>query len=95
MIRFNLLSLVIILVKLLHRGAEGDLYLTKHENQKAILKIRKKKEYRNNELDNQIRRQRTIRESQIISEVKSFGVHTPLIYFVDIKKCTILMQFIL
>ena len=81
-------------MKLLHKGAEGDLYLTKRDKQKAILKIRMKKDYRNNTLDNQIRRQRTIRESQIISEVKSFGVHTPLIFFVDIKNCSILMQFI-
>jgi len=81
-------------MKLLHKGAEGDLYLTKRDKEKAILKIRMKKDYRNNILDNQIRRQRTIRESQIISEVKSFGIHTPLVYFVDLKKCSILMQFI-
>ena len=74
-------------MKLLHKGAEGDLYITKRDKEKAILKIRMKKDYRNNILDNQIRRQRTIRESQIISEVKSFGIHTPLVYFVDLKKC--------
>jgi len=81
-------------MKLLKMGAEGDLYLTKWNNQKAILKARKKKDYRNTILDHKLRKQRTIRESEIISEVKSFGINTPLIHFVDTKNCTILMQHI-
>src|SRR4030065_1218315 len=79
-------------MKLIKKGAEGDLYFTKWNKQKAILKVRKKKKYRNSELDHRIRNQRTIRESEIISEVKSFGIHSPLIFFVDTKNCTILMQ---
>jgi len=79
-------------MKLIKKGAEGDLYFTKWNKQKAILKVRKKKNYRNSELDHRIRNQRTIRESEIISEVKSFGIHSPLIFFVDAKNCTILMQ---
>ena len=79
-------------MKLIKKGAEGDLYFTKWNKQKAILKVRKKKNYRNSELDHRIRNQRTIRESEIISEVKSFGIHSPLIFFVDTKNCTILMQ---
>jgi len=83
-----------ILMKLIKKGAEGDLYLTKWNKQKAVLKIRKKKNYRNSQLDQRIRKQRTIRESEIISDVKSFGISTPLLYFVDIKNCSILMQYI-
>jgi len=45
-------------------------------------------------LDQKIRKQRTIKESEIISQVKSFGISTPLIYFIDINKCSILMQHI-
>ena len=81
-------------MKLLKKGAEGDLFLTTWNGQNAILKARKPKDYRNTELDNRIRKQRTIRESEIISQVKSFGVSTPLVYFVDTKKCTIIMQHI-
>jgi len=81
-------------VKLVKKGAEGDLYLTKWNNQKAILKARKKKNYRNSSLDDRIRKQRTIRESQLISEVKSIGICTPLIYQVDRKNCSILMQYV-
>jgi len=34
-------------MKLIKKGAEGDLYLTTWNKQKSILKIRKKKVYRN------------------------------------------------
>ena len=81
-------------MKLLKKGAEGDLYLTSWNKNKAILKARKKKNYRNPLLDQRIRKQRTIRESEIISEVKSFGICTPIIFYVDPKNCTIMMQHI-
>lgn len=83
-----------IFMKLLKKGAEGDIFLTSWNKKKAILKARKKKNYRNPTLDQRIRKQRTIRESEIISYVKQFGILTPLIYFVDTKNCTILMQHI-
>ena len=79
-------------MKLINRGAEADVYSTAWNKKKAILKIRKQKSYRNSLLDQKIRIQRTIRESQIISQVKSFGISTPLIYFMDTIKCSILMQ---
>ena len=81
-------------MKLLKKGAEADIYLTSWNRKKAILKIREKKDYRNPILDSRIREQRTIRESGIMSNVKSFGVCTPLVYFVDAKKCVMYMQHI-
>jgi TP53 regulating kinase-like protein len=79
-------------MKLLKKGAEGDIFLTRHENTFAILKTRKKKQYRNQILDDKIRKSRTIRESTIMSEVKEFGIKTPLIYQVNQNDCAILMQ---
>ena len=79
-------------MKLIKKGAEADIYQTKWQNSKAILKIRKSKNYRNPLLDQKIRKQRTIKESQIISQVKSAGIPAPLIYFVNLKKSSILMQ---
>ena len=79
-------------MKLIKKGAEADIYQTKWQNSKAILKIRKKKNYRNPSLDLKIRKQRTIKESQIISQVKLFGIPTPLVYFVNLKKALIIMQ---
>ncbi|MFB5627180.1 MAG: KEOPS complex kinase/ATPase Bud32 [Nitrosarchaeum sp.] len=79
-------------MKLLKKGAEADIYLTQWNDSRAILKIRKAKKYRNPILDTKIRKQRTIKESQMISEVKSFGIPTPLVYYVNLKNCAITMQ---
>ena len=81
-------------MKLLKKGAEADIYITSWNNSKAILKIRTIKNYRNATLDSRLRRQRTIKESQTISEVKSFGISTPLVYFVNLKNSSITMQLI-
>tara|TARA_Y100000590_G_scaffold375251_1_gene440075 strand:- start:1714 stop:2334 length:621 start_codon:yes stop_codon:yes gene_type:complete len=81
-------------MKILKKGAEADVYLSSCNGKKSILKIRKEKKYRNSSLDTRIRKQRTIREAQLISDVKSFGISTPLIHFVDYKKFSIYMQFV-
>ena len=81
-------------MKLVKKGAEADIYITTWNGQNSILKIRKKKDYRVNSLDIRIRTLRTIREAKMISEVKSFGISTPIVYFVDEKKCEIYLQFI-
>ena len=79
-------------MKLLKKGAEADIYQTMWNDSKAILKIRKTKTYRNPVLDSKTRKQRTIKESQMLSHVKSFGVSSPLVYFVNLKKTSIIMQ---
>jgi TP53 regulating kinase-like protein len=79
-------------LNLIKKGAEADIYTTKWQNSKAIIKIRKVKHYRNQILDSTLRKQRTIKESQTISEVKSFGIPTPLVYFVNLKNSSIIMQ---
>lgn len=79
-------------MKLIKKGAEADIYLTLWNEKKSILKIREKKDYRNPILDRRIREQRTIRESSIMADVKSFGVCSPLVYYVDTKMCRIYMQ---
>ncbi|MBM3456457.1 MAG: Kae1-associated kinase Bud32, partial [Bacteroidetes bacterium] len=42
-------------MKLIKKGAEGDIYLTKFDNMPAILKTRKTKPYRHPILDGKIR----------------------------------------
>ena len=81
-------------MNLIKKGAEADIYITKWQNSTAVLKIRNAKHYRNQILDSNLRKQRTIRESQTISEVKSFGIPTPLVYFVNLEKTSITMQYI-
>ncbi len=79
-------------MKLIKKGAEADIYQSTWNNNNAIFKIRKIKNYRNSLLDSRIRKQRTLKESQILSQVKSFGIPTPLVYFVNLKKSLIIMQ---
>ena len=79
-------------MKLIQKGAEADIYQIAWQDSCAILKIRKTKNYRNTSLDSKIRKQRTIKEAQIISLVKSFGIHTPLVYFVNLENSSIIMQ---
>ncbi len=79
-------------MKLVKKGAEADLYQMKWQNSDAMLKIRKIKKYRNSSLDSKIRKQRTIKESQILSLVKSYGIPAPLVYFVNLDNTSIIMQ---
>ncbi len=81
-------------MKILKKGAEADVYISSWNGKKSVLKIRKEKKYRNSSLDTRIRKKRTIREAQIISHVKSFGISTPLIYFVNYKNFSIYMQYV-
>ena len=80
------------LMKLIKKGAEADIYTGTWKNSKALFKSRKIKTYRNSSLDSKIRKQRTIKESQMLSQVKSFGIPTPLVYFVNLEKSMIVMQ---
>ncbi|MEM4311355.1 MAG: KEOPS complex kinase/ATPase Bud32 [Nitrososphaerales archaeon] len=83
-----------ILERLIKKGAEADIYEARWYGLRAIAKIRKAKEFRNPELDYEIRRKRTLREAKLIALAKSFGIPTPLIYFVDPNTAEIVMQFI-
>jgi TP53 regulating kinase and related kinases len=79
---------------ILRKGAEADIYLTSWYGNKAISKVRKVKPYRQNSLDYEIRRRRTIREASMLSVTKSIGVKTPFVYFVDPVSAEIIMEFI-
>ena len=79
-------------MKLIKKGAEADIYNMIWQNSKAILKIRKIKKYRNSSLDSKIRKQRTIKEFQMLNQIKSFGIPAPLVYFVNLQNSSIIMQ---
>ena len=79
-------------MKLIKKGAEADIFHIQWHKSNAILKIRKIKNYRNSLLDSKIRKQRTIKESQMLSQVKLFGIHVPLVYFVNLDNSSIIMQ---
>ncbi len=80
--------------KLISKGAEADLYLGEWYGIPAVSKIRKPKPYRVPQLDQEIRRQRTVREASFMTEARRGGVTTPILYFVDENKAEIIMQYI-
>jgi TP53 regulating kinase-like protein len=80
--------------RMIARGAEADLILTTWNGRQAIIKIRKEKKYRHPELDQKLRKIRTTREADIINRAKHAGISTPLIYQVNLKKSSIIMEYI-
>jgi TP53 regulating kinase-like protein len=79
---------------LFKKGAEASLYVAEWQNRKVVIKRRLPKKYRPSELDKRIRMYRTIHEPLLMHGAKRTGVSTPLIYLVDAKNATIIMEFI-
>ncbi len=79
---------------LVRKGAEANLYLEDWYGLKVIKKVRIPKPYRLRQIDNEIRRSRTIHEAQIMSDAKRAGVPTPIIYLIDVKRTSIVMEYI-
>ena len=80
--------------KIIKRGAEADVYLIPWYKNIAISKLRNPKKYRNITLDNLIRVRRTIHEATMLNDVKTTGIKTPFIYFLDPKRAEIIMEYI-
>ena len=79
---------------LLHRGAEADLFTSHLPPWKAVVKRRVRKSYRNEQLDDGIRRERTVKESSVIHESKLAGARTPSILGLDLEHSSIVMTFV-
>lgn len=65
--------------KIIGRGAEAILYKGEVYGQEVLIKDRIKKGYRIKELDRELRRQRTKREANLLSEARRAGVDTPAV----------------
>ena len=79
---------------LIKKGAEASLYLAKWHGRKVVMKKRLPKKYRLSRLDEQIRTYRTAHEPRLMHEAKKAGVPTPIIFLVDMKKATIIIEFV-
>ena len=80
---------------LIKKGAEAELFLETWCERKIIMKKRSPKSYRLPELDLKLRSYRTIHEAMLIHQAKLVGIPTPLIYYVDTKNSTIIMEYII
>jgi TP53 regulating kinase-like protein len=78
----------------LHRGAEADLFLSQLPPWKVVVKRRVRKGYRHEQLDANIRKERTIKESAAIRDGKVAGARLPSILGLDLERSTIIMTFI-
>lgn len=65
--------------EIIGRGAEAILYKEKVYGEPALVKDRIKKGYRIKELDIKLRKQRTKREADLLSEARRIGVKTPAV----------------
>ncbi|MGN1363219.1 MAG: bifunctional N(6)-L-threonylcarbamoyladenine synthase/serine/threonine protein kinase [Methanobrevibacter sp.] len=87
---------------LIAKGAESDIVKGKwfdgfddyNFETDVVTKKRLKKSYRIPEIDNKIRKLRTKSEAKILSNVKSSGILTPIIYDVDVHDKNITMEYI-
>jgi TP53 regulating kinase-like protein len=80
--------------RLLYRGAEADVILGDWQGLEAVFKVRKPLTYRLRVLDEAIRRQRTLREAEMIHLAKGAGVSSPFLYDVDVASSTLVMEFV-
>ena len=76
------------------KGAEASLYLADWHGKHVVIKQRLPKRYRPEQLDQTIRRYRTIHEPQLMHEAKLAGVSTPIIFMVDVENSAIVMEYI-
>lgn len=81
-------------MKLIKRGAEAEIFLSEWNGRQVALKRRVPKSYRDEEIDKRLREARTKLEAKLISQARSFGVPTPIIYDVDTKESQIMMEYV-
>ncbi|MGL4669534.1 MAG: bifunctional N(6)-L-threonylcarbamoyladenine synthase/serine/threonine protein kinase [Methanobacteriaceae archaeon] len=74
------------------KGAEANIYSTNWLDEEVIIKSRLPKNYRISEIDNKVRNSRIKQEARLIHRAKELGVHTPIIYDIDLKNNNIVME---
>jgi len=71
-------------VSQINKGAEATIYKALFFDVPVVIKYRNPKHYRVTELDEKLRRQRTINEARMLHRAKQAGVKTPYVVFVDL-----------
>jgi TP53 regulating kinase and related kinases len=79
---------------LLYKGAEADIIRGEWQGLDVVFKVRKPLAYRLPVLDDAIRRQRTIREAEMMHLAKRAGVPAPFLYYVDVPRSTLVMEYV-
>jgi TP53 regulating kinase-like protein len=82
------------MARLIRRGAEADILLGRWLDYPAVFKVRTRRLYMQEELDDRMRTARTLHEAELLGAAKSMGVASPLVFYVDPKAYTIVMQYL-
>jgi TP53 regulating kinase-like protein len=82
------------LPRLIYRGAEAEIYLEDWYGSVAVRKSRIAKPYRVPELDFQIRRTRTLHETNLMHEARRIGIPVPVILHVAPEESTFVMEYV-
>lgn len=80
--------------KILYRGAEAVICLTRYRRKQVVQKRRVKKSYRIKEIDDRLIAYRTKEEAKLITLARTCGVSVPLIYDVDLVGGVITMEYL-
>lgn len=78
--------------KVVARGAEAVLYSEIHDDIDVVIKERIEKKYRQREIDSELRKERTKRESRLLEEASRIGVPVPKLIKTDIEGTRIIME---
>lgn len=79
---------------LIKRGAEAELRRTEFLGRPAVEKVRVRKAYRLDPLDDELRRSRIRTEARLMAEARAAGVSVPILYDIDLSENRIVMEFI-
>ena len=77
---------------IVEKGAEANIYTSKWLNHDVLIKERIPKNYRIPEIDLRLRKERTKKEAKLLDEAKTCGVKTPLIYDINKKENSIILE---
>jgi len=89
-------------MELIKQGAEAKIYLAEFEEvfktpllrEKVVVKHRVPKRYRIREIDEKLRKERTVREVRVLHRAKESGVNCPYVYEANLRDMVIVMEFI-
>ncbi|QDA32441.1 Kae1-associated kinase Bud32 [Thermococcus indicus] len=90
-------------MRMIKQGAEAKIYISEFgeyfgaeliPGETVIAKHRIPKRYRIREIDEKLRKERTVREARVLHRAKEFGVNCPHVYEVNLRDMVIAMEFI-
>jgi Kae1-associated kinase Bud32 len=80
--------------KILYRGAEAIIVVSKYGKKETVQKKRLPKKYRIPEIDQHLIKMRTKEEAKLISIARTSGVAVPIIYDIDLYEGILTMEYI-